>query len=90
MLGFLLRRTLGRAGKKLLTKASRKFIPKNIRARGRLLRSGADAAKRNTSRAVKAGIMRALGSSQVRNDIGTRVTRRVITTQLLASTGARS
>ena len=78
LLGFLLRRTLGRAGKKLLTKASRKFIPKNIRSRGRLLRSGADAAKRNTTRAVKAGIMRALGSGQVTKDIGTRVGRRVV------------
>jgi len=86
LLGFLLRRTLGRAGKKLLTKATRKFIPRNIRSRGRLFRSGVDAAKRNTSRAVKAGIARALASGQIKKDIGTRVARRLtnkVTTPLV-------
>ena len=52
LLGFLVRRSLATAGKKLLRRTSRRFIPKNIRARGRFLRSIVDGSKRQLSKTL--------------------------------------
>ena len=52
LLGFLVRRSLATAGKKLLRRTSRRFIPKNLRARGRLLRSVVDGSRRQISKTL--------------------------------------
>ena len=52
LLGFLVRRSLATAGKKLLRRTSRRFIPKNIRARGRFLRSIVDGSRRQLSKSL--------------------------------------
>tara|TARA_B100001094_G_scaffold34332_1_gene28534 strand:- start:1012 stop:3747 length:2736 start_codon:yes stop_codon:yes gene_type:complete len=101
LLGFLLRRTLGRAGTKLLTKASRKFIPRRIRARGRLAGTAFDTVKRtfSTGRALTGArgvAARILGRQRVGLKVGQRLAQKLTpnlgkigTKKLIAKGGAK-
>ena len=97
LFGFLVKRTLGRAAKRILTKASRRFIPRRIRARGRLAGSAFDTFKRSfsTGRALtglRGGIARVLGSKRVAQKIGQRLAPemgKIGTKKLLAKGGAK-
>ena len=97
LLGFLLRRTLGRAGTKLLTKASRKFIPRRIRARAKLGGSAFDTVKRSfsTGRALlgaRGFAARILGNRRLSAKVGQRLAPdlgKIGTKKLLAKGGAK-
>jgi len=97
LLGFLLRRTLGKAGKRLFLRASRKFIPRRIRARAKLGGSAFDTFKRSfsTGRAfigARGFAARILGNRRVAQKVGQRLAPdlgKIGTKKLLAKGGAK-
>lgn len=80
LLGFLVRRSIARAGKALLRKTSRKFIPRRLRARGRFLKSLVDGSRRQISRTLgrKSAdrVFRSLIRKQIGESVAKGVTRR--------------
>ncbi len=66
VLGFLLRRAGSAVVKRYLRSISRRFIPRRIRARGRIIRGLPNAWKRNAARSI-AGALPGAGGKQIRN-----------------------
>ena len=80
VLGFLLRRAGSAVVKRYLRSISRRFIPRRIRARGRIIRGLPNALRRNAARSIARALPGA-GGKQIRNIVAVSYTHLTLPTK---------